>query len=62
MSAILAIFVNSGKIPWTKELLNIYLSGSTAKSKTSIALKDIIVAWAFISLQGIKCVSYFLIG
>ena len=31
----------SGKIPWMKELLNIYLSGCTVKSKSLlIALTD----------------------
>ena len=42
MGIIFAIFISSGKIPWTKELLNIYLSDFTIKSKTLlIVLKDI---------------------
>ena len=42
MNVICAILISSGKIPWVKQLLNIYLSGSTIKSKTLlIALKDI---------------------
>ena len=42
MGVICAISICSGNILWTNELLNIYLRGSTTKSKTLlIALKDI---------------------
>ena len=41
MGVIRAIFISSGKIPWAKELLNIYRSGSNLKSKTSVTWKEI---------------------
>ena len=51
MGVIRVIFISSGKIPWAKESLNIYLSGSTIKLKALLtALEDIIVVWTVISL------------
>ena len=41
MCVIRTIFISSGKIPWAKELLNIYRSGSNLKSKTSVTWKEI---------------------
>ena len=50
MDVIRAVFISSGKISWTKELLNIYLGGSIKSKILLIALKDMIVTWTFISL------------